>query len=114
MECRAIWTLFEDRVPVSSTKPLTGHTLGAAGATEAALCAELLLHRDDGGIALPPHRWDGVVDPALPRLDFIEAGRRRVVGETCHVMSNSFGFGGNNCTLVFSHSLADPLHGSGR
>ncbi len=107
MECRAIRTLFEDGVPASSTKPLTGHTLGAAGATEAAFCAEILLHRAAREIVLPPHRWDGAADPALPRLDFVGDGRRALTGETCHVMSNSFGFGGNNCTLVFSHASED-------
>ena len=104
MECRAIWSLFEDRVPASSTKPLTGHTLGAAGATEAAFCAEILACRDAGGIVLPPHRWDGEADPAIPRLDFVGDDRRASVAGACHVMSNSFGFGGNNCTLVFSQS----------
>ncbi|MFN2425180.1 MAG: beta-ketoacyl-ACP synthase [Candidatus Binatia bacterium] len=106
MECRAIHALFGDRVPVSSTKPLTGHTLGAAGATEAAFCWQVLEHRGGNTLALPPHRWDGVADPALPRLDFIGNGRAAEVGETAYVMSNSFGFGGNNCTLVLSRKRA--------
>ena len=106
MECRAIATLFGDRVPVSSTKPLTGHTLGAAGATEAAFCWQVLEHREGSELLLPPHRWDGVADPELPLLDFIGDGRRVEVGETAYVMSNSFGFGGNNCTLVLSRQRA--------
>ncbi len=106
MECRAIGALFGDRVPVSSTKSLTGHTLGAAGASEAAFCAMVLEHADGGELVLPPHRWDGMSDPALPALDFIGDARRAKVGDTARVMSNSFGFGGNNCTLVLARQLA--------
>jgi 3-oxoacyl-[acyl-carrier-protein] synthase-1 len=106
MECRAIDQLFGDRVPASSTKPLTGHTLGAAGATEAAFCWQILENAQAGELVLPPHRWDGIADPALPRLDFIAEGRRVAAREVLHVMSNSFGFGGNNCTLVLSRSRA--------
>ena len=102
MECRAISQLFGDVLPVSSTKPLTGHTLGAAGATEAALCREMLLDLRDNRLRLPPHRWDGVYDPALPRLNFVEEEATAEVGDNAYVMSNSFGFGGNNCTLILS------------
>ncbi len=106
MECRAIDALFGDRVPASSTKPLTGHTLGAAGATEAAFCWQILENAEGGELVLPPHRWDGVADPALPRIDFLAEARRVPTGDSAHVMSNSFGFGGNNCTLVLSRSRA--------
>lgn len=106
MECRAIHELFGQGVPVSSTKPLTGHTLGAAGATEAAFCQLILERCEDGALVLPPHRWDGMADPDLPRLDFLGDARRVPAGHSAHVMSNSFGFGGNNCTLVLSRSLA--------
>jgi 3-oxoacyl-[acyl-carrier-protein] synthase-1 len=102
MECRAIDALFPGGVPASSTKPLTGHTLGAAGATEAAFCWQILENADAGELVLPPHRWDGIADPALPRLDFLAETRRVPAGDVAHVMSNSFGFGGNNCTLVLS------------
>ena len=104
MECLAIARLFGDRVPVSSTKPLTGHTLGAAGATEAAFCALMLERREGGALAVPPHRWDGVADPALPVLDFAGEGRSAPASGTAWVMSNSFGFGGNNCTLILAAS----------
>ena len=85
---------------MSSTKPLVGHTLGAAGALEAAFCWLVLDRRADGELALPPHRFDGAVDPALPPLRFVAEGERAPVGATARVMTNSFGFGGNNCTLV--------------
>ena len=111
MECLAIASLFGDRVPLSSTKPLTGHTLGAAGATEAAFCAMLLERRDAGAILVPPHRWDGAADPGLPALDFAAEGRRAMAGDTAWVMSNSFGFGGNNCSLVLAATASQPAAG---
>lgn len=102
MECRAVGELFGTALPVSSTKPLAGHTLGVAGATGAAFAWQILAHRDGDELVLPPHRWDGVADPALPALDFLGDGRRARVGETAFVMTNAFGFGGNNCTLVLA------------
>ena len=65
MEARVIHDLFRDRVAVSSTKPLTGHCLGAAGAIEAGLCWLAMQDSNTSG-KLPPHLWDGVADPALP------------------------------------------------
>lgn len=101
MESRVVARLFPDGVPVSGTKPLTGHTLGTAGALEAAFCW-LALAAGDG--RLPPHRWDGEADPELPRLRTVAPGDRfaRAGGRAC--MSNSFAFGGNNISLV----LGDP------
>jgi 3-oxoacyl-[acyl-carrier-protein] synthase I len=84
------------QVPCSSTKPLVGHTLGAAGATEAAFCWMLLAEPE--GAVLPPHLWDGVVDPALAPLNLCPAG---YAPKSCKlVASNSFAFGGNNACLV--------------
>ena len=65
MESVAVAALFPHGVPCSSSKPLTGHTLGAAGALEAAFCW-LSLSRLNPDQQLPPHRWDGEADPALP------------------------------------------------
>src|SRR5690606_23823073 len=62
MEALAVNTIFGPEVPCSSTKPLTGHALAAAGAIEALFCW-LLLQRSDA--RLPPHVWDGEADPAL-------------------------------------------------
>jgi 3-oxoacyl-[acyl-carrier-protein] synthase-1 len=85
--------------PVSSTKPVTGHTLGAAGALELALCW-LLLARAGGGApqALPVHCWDGVRDGELPELCF--AGPRSAAVGLRACMSNSFAFGGCNISLI--------------
>ncbi|WP_321814959.1 MULTISPECIES: beta-ketoacyl-ACP synthase [unclassified Paraburkholderia] len=98
MEAQLMARVFPDGVAASGTKPLTGHTLGAAGATEAAL-AWLTLARAD--VALPRHVWDGHADPSLPPLDFVESVRYLPPG--CqYVMSNSFAFGGSNVSLVLA------------
>ncbi len=79
--------------PVSSTKAFTGHTLGAAGAVEAVFSGMAI--RDQ--IVLPGMNF---TDP-MPELSF----QPRLKVEPCiinHVMSNSFGFGGSNTTLIFS------------
>jgi 3-oxoacyl-[acyl-carrier-protein] synthase-1 len=95
MEARLMARVFPRGVSASGTKPLTGHTLGAAGATELAF-AWLTLARE--GFALPRHLWDREADPGLPVLDLIEDERRLMRGQ--YVMSNSFAFGGSNVSLV--------------
>ena len=100
MECRAVERVLGCDVPCSSTKPLTGHTLGAAGALEAALCWMLLDEPARAPIVLPPHVWDGVRDPALAPIRLVERGERAGALGRRLVMSNVFGFGGNNCTLI--------------
>ncbi len=101
MESRAIARVFKDKgnIACSSTKPLTGHTLGAAGALEAIFCY-LALKRNDG--RLPPHLWDTQADPKLPALPGL--GRTSQTQPLRHVMSNSFAFGGNNISLVLSRN----------
>lgn len=99
MESRAVPTALGAQVPVSSTKPLTGHTLGAAGAIEAGLCWLAMV--DNPGHRLPPHWWDGATDPALPALAFVGPGER-APGRLKHVLSQSFAFGGSNAVLVFA------------
>ena len=98
-ECLAVHELFSDGVAVSSTKPLTGHTLGGAGALEAALC--WLTLRDNPLGYLPPHWWDGEVDPELPPLTIVESGQN--LGRAPrYLLSNSFAFGGSNASLVLA------------
>lgn len=97
MEALAVSRALGGGVPCSSTKPLTGHTLAAAGAIEALLCW-LLLQRDDG--RLPPHHWDGQPDPAMPMLHGL--GLDRLEHPARAVMSNSFAFGGNNLSLILT------------
>jgi len=102
MESHAVAALFPEGVPCSSTKPLSGHTLGAAGALEAAFCWLTLSHYNTA-TRLPPHLWDGVHDPALPPLDFITGQRLPDATAPCRLMSNSFAFGGNNVSLIFGN-----------
>ncbi|MBX9406794.1 beta-ketoacyl-[acyl-carrier-protein] synthase family protein [Pseudomonas baetica] len=99
MESLAVATLFPDGVACSSTKPMTGHTLGAAGALEAAFCW-LSLSADNHEHALPPHVWDGQADPALPPLKWVTASERLTSIAPRYLMSNSFAFGGNNVSLI--------------
>jgi 3-oxoacyl-[acyl-carrier-protein] synthase-1 len=88
----AVHGLFGNAVPVNSTKGMTGHTLGAAGAVEALLS---VLAIEEARV--PASAGTRTVDPAL-RANYELAGRARDVSL---VMSNSFGFGGSNCSLVF-------------
>lgn len=96
MESKAVAAAIGLEVPVSSTKPLTGHTLGAAGALEAALC---WLSMTDPAGRLPPHHWDGERDPELPALQVVNPGTALGAPPKV-VVSNSFAFGGNNAALV--------------
>ncbi|GGB80946.1 beta-ketoacyl-[acyl-carrier-protein] synthase II [Marinobacterium zhoushanense] len=93
MEARAVAEVFGDTLPCSSTKPLTGHTLGAAGALEAAIC---WLALNEG--LVPRHVWDAQPDPELPTLN-LTGGQRDVKGLE-YALSNSFAFGGNNISLI--------------
>jgi len=99
MESLAVDALFPAGVPCSSSKPLTGHTLGAAGALEAAFCW-LTLSDYNTANRLPPHVWDGVADTQLPRLALVEAPGALPAAGRRYLMSNSFAFGGNNISLI--------------
>ncbi len=102
MEARVIHALFGGAVAVSSTKPFTGHALGAAGAVEAGFCW-LAMQDDNPRGKLPPHLWDGVADPDLPALNLVEPGGG--LGRPLRrAMSNSFAFGGANAALVFERA----------
>ncbi|PIV36999.1 MAG: beta-ketoacyl-[acyl-carrier-protein] synthase II [Lysobacterales bacterium CG02_land_8_20_14_3_00_62_12] len=97
MEAQVVADLFGLQTASSSTKPLTGHTLGAAGAIEAAICWMTLV--DNPRWRLPPHWWDGAVDPALPTLRLARPGEAfaKLPGL---LLSQSFAFGGSNAVLI--------------
>ena len=98
IESRVVHSLFGDRVPCSSTKHLTGHTLGAAGITEAAISTLILLH----DLPLPPQDFStSVPDPLLPAcgiLHYAQPLARPVI------LSNSFAFGGNNASILLGRT----------
>ena len=94
MECAAVRRVFGDATPCSSTKPLTGHCLGAAGAIEAGLC--WLALKSQAG--MPPHAVDGI-DRTLAPFPVPQVGDRTPVR---NALSNSFAFGGSNATVILS------------
>jgi len=98
-EARAVSSVLGGEVPGSSTKGATGHTLGAAGALEAVICALALRH---GLMPAGVNTQD--VDPELG-VNYLCANREGPLG---HVMSNSFGFGGSNCSLIFGTARVTP------
>jgi 3-oxoacyl-[acyl-carrier-protein] synthase-1 len=94
-EARAVAEVLGREIPGSSTKGATGHALGAAGALEAVICALALQH----GL-MPAGINTSQVDPTLPVRYLLE---NRNAPLKC-VMTNSFGFGGSNCTLIFGRA----------
>ncbi|MCE7904461.1 MAG: beta-ketoacyl-[acyl-carrier-protein] synthase II [Anaerolineae bacterium CFX3] len=96
-ETAAIKTVFGEqayKIPVSSTKSMTGHLLGASGALEAVVCAKVISEN-----LLPPTINYETPDPECD-LDYVPNQARPAAPK--HVMSNSFGFGGHNATLILS------------
>ena len=96
-ETAAIKTVFgEDayKTPISSTKSMTGHLLGASGALEAVICTQVI----QNGI-LPPTINYETPDPECD-LDYVPNRARKL--QPKHTMSNSFGFGGHNATIILS------------
>jgi 3-oxoacyl-[acyl-carrier-protein] synthase II len=97
-EATAIRTVFDAHPPpVSSTKGLSGHMLGASGVVEAAVSAMAMLR----GVLPPTHNLDEP-DPACD-LDHVRGPRP---ASPDHVLSNSFGFGGHNISLVLARPSA--------
>lgn len=95
MECLGLTTVFGEHaggVPISSNKSMVGHTLSAAGAVEAVFTALTLMHQ-----RIPPTINYQIPDPAIP-LDVVPNVARDA--KMAHALSNSFGFGGQNVTLV--------------
>jgi 3-oxoacyl-[acyl-carrier-protein] synthase-1 len=96
-ESRAVASVFGCQLRTSSTKPLSGHALGAAAALELAFCW-LLLDPRNAERRLPPHVFDGARDPALPELRLVVHGER--APRLRRIMSNSFGFFGSNASVI--------------
>ena len=94
MEANAIYKVFENKVPASSTKPLTGHCLGVAASIEAFICYQIL----KGERNLPIHKFDGEYDETLPKINLVNNETPQKEIEIC--MSTSFGFGGTNAVMI--------------
>ena len=94
-EGNAVASLFGSKTPGSSSKGATGHTLGAAGAIEAIIAAMSIRHK-----FIPAGVNTSVVDPAIA-VDYVIENRPANVALA---LSNSFGFGGTNCSLLFGRA----------
>ena len=79
----------------STIKPQIGHTLGAAGAIESAICAMLCMKENS---TLPPHVYDGEYDESLEAVNLVKSGTKFDVKTA---MSLSFAFGGDNAAIIF-------------
>ncbi|WP_261817678.1 beta-ketoacyl-[acyl-carrier-protein] synthase family protein [Vibrio gallicus] len=95
MESKAIARLFGNDTPVGSTKPLTGHTLGAASATEAAIAWHILKYK----LQLPQQHCQQKADDIEVALVESEMSLNNKA-----ILSNSFAFGGNNISLIFGYA----------
>jgi 3-oxoacyl-[acyl-carrier-protein] synthase-1 len=96
-EALAMKAVFDKMPPISSTKPITGHTLGAAGALEAAICWMALTEKR----GLPVHCWDGVIDEEILGFEsHVSPAKVTDQNAPSICMSNSFAFGGCNVSLI--------------
>jgi len=94
-EANAVAQLFGRETPASSTKGWMGHTLGAAGMTEAIIAC----------LALERGFRPGTLNTELPDLELgMQIQQGGGAASLAHVLSNSFGFGGSNCSLIFGQT----------
>lgn len=104
MEAKAIKEVFADyKVPLSTTKPITGHTLGAAGAIEAAICWQTIKNAknaENAEIKLSVQVWDYEPDFDTENLNFVSEKNPVSPKKVKICMSNSFAFGGANACLI--------------
>jgi 3-oxoacyl-[acyl-carrier-protein] synthase I len=107
MEGRAVHAIFGDATPCSSTKAMTGHTLGAAGACEAAFLWLTLNTRYNPENWLPPHIWDGEADPDIPTPNLVAPCTKLAPpGRRVAAMSTSFAFGGSNVAIALERAAS--------
>lgn len=95
-EDKGLASVFGTDTPCSSTKGWTGHTLGAAGITEALICALVLENQ-----FLPVTLNLTTPDPSINSMILLENSKLELENKIKYVISNSFGFGGSNCSLIF-------------
>jgi 3-oxoacyl-[acyl-carrier-protein] synthase-1 len=97
VEAQAIYAVFGDTVPVSSTKSFTGHTLGTASILEAVISCLVL----EQNMNLPIQINDGEIDKNIKPIKLVTDKQKPKVKT---VLSNSFAFGGNNISLIFGYA----------
>ena len=104
MEANAVYKIFKDKIPSSSTKSLTGHCLGASSGVESALCLAFLDDEINPEKYLIPHNFDGIYDTSIPEIRLAKHGEK--AKNNRYVMCNAFGFGGSNAVIIFGKSGA--------
>ncbi len=106
MESDAVKKVFGNHeVPASTTKPITGHTLGASSAMELAVCYGVLV---DENANLPVQKWDGMHDDEVQNLLFVGKENHKAQKRVDVCMSNSFAFGGSNACVIIGRCLKNP------
>ncbi|AFU20050.1 3-oxoacyl-[acyl-carrier-protein] synthase [Actinobacillus suis H91-0380] len=103
METLAVAKVFGNHTACTTTKPYTGHTLGAAGALEAAILWAVISRTYNPQGILPPQLWDGMRDESLPEILITDEHSRWLPGRRLGA-SSSFAFGGNNAVLILGES----------
>ncbi|NBI12287.1 beta-ketoacyl-ACP synthase [[Haemophilus] felis] len=99
MESLAVAKIFGHQTPCTTTKSYTGHTLGAAGAVEAAILWAVISRQHNPNGLLPPQLWDKQADPDLATIHLTDERSRWQAGRRIGA-SSSFAFGGNNSVLI--------------
>lgn len=108
MEALAIHAELGEQISCASTKPLTGHTLAAAGALEAAFLWIMVSKQINKAGYLPHHRACSELDPALP-LIYLTRYREQFSNDSARIaLSTSFAFGGNNTALIIGSNYEYP------
>ena len=92
MEANAVYNIFGSCVEASSTKPLTGHCLGAAATLETALCCHAIRNNK-----ILPHVYDGEYDFSLPKINLVTQPADKKIN---NVLCTAFGFGGTNAAII--------------
>lgn len=107
MESTAIYHLNCQNIPSSSTKALTGHTLGASGIIEAGFCY-LTLSELNKQKLLPKHFFDNQIDEKNKMIHLVSKDSNLPDSKTWYTLSNSFAFGGSNCAIIIGRQLEHP------
>ncbi len=96
MEAKAVYKVFGEHLKCSSTKAMTGHTLGAAGAIEAGLCY-LMMSDLNSQSQLIPHVFDEIYDDKFSKISLVG---KNEFAKVKYALSNSFAFGGSNASVI--------------